>query len=341
MTKLLFNLWNDLDKFDLGDSNIRPGVYLGQKAAYLEKTGSAIFLRDEITFDCFRLQAEVAIPKQVGFIGLVFGAKDLHNYELVYLAPVEIQYDPIMNDSMTWQIYNGSLYQKPLPNTTGKWVEFSIEVQPNGVAVYMGENTSPQLIIPNLQHEGFVGKVGFWGYLPSYIRNLSVEEIQPTPIIKREKNLKQLITETFVTEWMVSMPYLKGEQPAAKNNWTKAFVEENGTLNINRIHKVEQGISVQTKSTFTIPEEKETFLTFGFSDHLRLWINEEEVYQGDWRWNPPGSDGRIRCDFAGIPVRWRAGLNTIRAEITHDEFFGWGLSMKTGLSDMSFITDES
>lgn len=83
------------------------------------------------------------------------------------------------------------------------------------------------------------------------------------------------------------------------------------------------------------PEEIETQLTFGFSDQLRLWVNEEEVYQGDWRWDPPGSDGRIRCNFANVRVRWRAGLNTIRAEVTNNEFFGWGLSLKTGLSNLS------
>lgn len=82
-------------------------------------------------------------------------------------------------------------------------------------------------------------------------------------------------------------------------------------------------------------------LTFGFSDHLRLWVNEVEVYRGDWMWNPPASDGRIRSDFASVPVRWRSGLNTIRAEVTNKELFGWGLSLKTGLSNMSYANSEN
>lgn len=340
MLKQLWNLSDDLEKFDLGNSNARPGVYQGQQALYLEKTGAPVLLRETLPFECFRLQAEVAIPEQVGFVGLVFGARDSQNFELVYLAPVEIQYDPIMNGSMTWQIYNGSSYQKPLPNMTGKWVKFSAEVQPTGAAVYLGEDTSPQLVIPNLQHGGSIGKIGVWGYLPSYIRNLSVEEIRPKPIMNSVRDLEQLAAETFVTEWMVSKPYLY-EQPIPENNWTKAIVEENGTLNINRIYTAERGISVQVKTMFNIPEAKETLVTFGFSDHLRLWVNEEEVYQGDWRWNPPASDGRIRSNVASVPVRWRVGLNTIRAEITHHEFFGWGFNIKTGLSGMSFILDEN
>lgn len=341
MTKLLWNLWDDLENFDLGNSNARPGVYLDKKALYLEKPGAAVLLRNEVPFECFRLQAEIAIPKEVGFIGLVFGARDLQNYELVYLAPTEIQYDPVMNGSMTWQIYNGPSYQKPLPDTTGKWTIFSVDVQPNGAAVYLGEDHSPQLIISNLQHGGSGGKIGFWGYLPTYIRNLSVAEINPTPIQKRRTNLKQLAAESFVTEWLVSKPYLLNEQPVVDEHWMKAVVEENGTLNINRIYKAEKGISVQAKSTFYIPEEKDTLLTFGFSDHLRLWVNEIEVYRGDWMWNPPASDGRIRSDFASVPVHWRSGLNTIRAEVTNKELFGWGLSLKTGLSNMSYAISEN
>lgn len=101
MNPLSFTLWNDLDRFEWGDYSVRAGSYKGRQAAYPEQAGSAVFLREDITFPCYRLQAEVAIPGEVGFVGLIFGAKDALNYELVYLAPVEIQYDPVMNGSMT------------------------------------------------------------------------------------------------------------------------------------------------------------------------------------------------------------------------------------------------
>jgi hypothetical protein len=328
MTKLSFNLSNDLDRFDFDTFNVRPEVYLGQRAAYLEN-GSVVLLREEISFSCFRLQAEVAIPGQDGFCGIVFGAKDSSNYELIYLSPNEIQYDPVMNGSNTWQIYHGNLYQKPIPNITGKWVKLAVEIQPNGAAVYVGEAAVPQMIIPNLQHGNPVGKVGFWGYLPSYIRNLSIEEIRPTNIDKRDIDLQRLSAETFVTEWLVS--------PTDTIHWTKAIVEENGTLNLNRIYTAEKDSSVIARSTFYIPEERETLITFGYSDRLHLRVNDVSVYQGNWLWDPPGSDGRIRSNFARVPVRWRAGINTIVAEITNSEPFGWGLCMKSGLSDMSFI----
>jgi hypothetical protein len=346
MSKLTWSLSDDLRHFDLDDSGASLGVWRDRKALYLEN-GSAVLLRDEFKLDCFRLQAEIAIPGSEGYIGLVFGARDSNNHELVYISPGidtglgEIQYDPVMNGSNTWQIYNGTLYQAPAPIISGEWVKFSIDVQSNNVAICVGENTAPQLVITNLQHERSTGRIGVWGYLPGYIRNLSVEEIQPKRIDNHTADLKQLTAETFVTEWIVSKPYLNGEQPCPVNTWLRAFVEENGTLNVNRLYRSAKGNCVQTKCMFYIPEGKETWLTLGFSDHLRLWINEEEIYQGEWKWSPPGSDGRIRNHFAGIAVHWQAGLNTIRAEIMDQEaIFGWGLSIKTGLPNLSFITDE-
>lgn len=277
MTDLSFTLWNDLDRFEWGDYSVRTGSYRGRQAAYLEQACSAVFLREDIPYPCYRLQAEVAIPGEVGFVGLIFGAKDVCNYELVYLAPVEIQYDPVMNGSMTWQIYNGPKYQKPLPNTTGKWVNFAVEVQPEGVKVYMGDESAPQLVIPNLKHGIPAGKIGFWGFAPCYIRNLVVEEIQPAPIPQSETDLNQLSADTFVTEWIVSA--LPG------SGWKRAVIEENGILNLNRCFTAKQMSVLQARSIFHLPKEAESYVTLGFSDQVRLWVNEEEIYQGTWCWN--------------------------------------------------------
>lgn len=327
MSTFSWNFRDDLHEFDRGESQASPGVWGDRDALYLEGMGAPVFLRQDVPYSCFRLQAEVAIPKQVGFVGLVFGARDSHNYELVYLAPEEIQYDPIMNGSMTWQIYNGPHYQKPLSYTTGEWKTLAVEVQANGAVVYLGEDPAPQLIIPNLQHGASLGKIGFWNYLPAYIRNLSVTEIAPTDVMPTKTDRQQLAAEGYLTEWLISKPYFTRDQSTVLTEWTGAVVEENGTLNFNRLFSAKPGMTVQAKSTITVPYETVTQLHFGFSDHLRLWVNEEEVHQGVWRWNPPASDGRIRSKHAQVSVRLRAGVNTIRAEIMNQELFGWGICM--------------
>ena len=219
---------------------------------------------------------------------------------------------------------------------TGVWHKLSLEVQPGRVRVFIGENAEPALVLTRLQHGGQrLGKVGVWSFLPSYIRNLLIEEIPPAPIEPEATDLSKLKSESFITEWRVSSSVI--QDGAKDQTWTKTFVEENGTLNINRIHQAQPGATVEVRSDFTIAEEQETVLTLGYSDSIRLWVNGKEVYQGDWLWNPPHHDGRIRPDFASVPIKWRKGANSIRAELSQRESFGWGLVVKSGLANMTFI----
>jgi hypothetical protein len=322
--------WNPADedgKFDLGDSGARPGQFLGTRALYMEKPGAAIWLREEIPFSSYRVEAEVAIPESVGFVGIAFGAKDEANYELIYLAPVEIQYDPVMNGSMTWQIYNGSRYQKPLPDTTGSWTKLIVDVHPEVAVVYLGDDPAPQLIVSNLQHkgEGRRGAIGLWNFLPAYVGRISVTEIEPIALEAHRPNLRELAEEGFVTEWLVSEPYPQNAEAGQASGWNAVEVEENGTLNLNRPYTSHPGLAVTAEAAVNVAEEGEFPIHFGFSDRLKLWINGEPVYEGSWRWQPPGSDGRITADLVTLPIRWRAGENRIRAELTCDETFGWGL----------------
>jgi len=231
MSNLTWDPVEESERFDFGDSGARPGQFLGRRALYVEKPGAAIWLREEIPFAQYRVEVEAAIPESVGFIGVSFGPKDESNYELIYLAPVEIQYDPVMNGSMTWQIYNGPRYQKPLANTTGSWTKLIVDVHPDVAVVYLGDDPSPQLIVSHLHHggEGRQGNVGVWNFLPAYIGRLTVKEIEPASIEARGTDLRKLAEEGFVTEWRVSEPYLPGQTPAS--NRLVATVEENGTLN--------------------------------------------------------------------------------------------------------------
>ncbi len=333
-----WNLGGDLKDFDLGKSDATKGVWLDSDALCFQGEHCfPVLLREALFMNSFRLDAEVACTPG-SFVGLVFGAVDESNFELVYVSAdnewdlPNLQYDPVMNGSSTWQIYHGPRYQALVRVPSEQWVKLSLKVQPDSVSIYVGESSEPNLVIPNLKHGRAVSdKIGVWGSSPSYVRNLTVEQIQ-TELINEEAAESIPQEGTLVTEWMVSK--------LPEHNWIKAHVEENGTLNLNRLYTSERGAVVQAKCSFNLSEEKETLLSFGFSDHLRLWVNEKEVYQGEWKWHSPGktADGRIRSDHANVSIRWQAGLNTIRAEvISEEEMYGWGLSVIVDLSDIFYI----
>ncbi|RKN71908.1 hypothetical protein [Paenibacillus ginsengarvi] len=352
MSATVWSLTTDLHEFELNESGAICSEWHGREALYMEnRLGHPVLLKNGPSCDRFRLKAEIACPSAPGFIGLVFGARDSRNYELIYVSPAsddypgEIQYDPIMNGSSTWQIYNGPKYQAPAPFQAGKWTKLCLDVGPREVSVKVGDVAEPQLVISKLQLGRCEGTIGVWSYLPGYIRYLSLEPLDSDGGEdgdggeSGDERLRCLAAETFITEWNVSAPYAAGSESAAdKGMPTRASVEENGTLNLNRLFASAQGMAVEASCTFAIAEERVTVLTCGFSDRLRLWVNGEEIYGGEWKWAPPGSDGRIRSDFAEARIRWQAGLNTIQAEIVSTEvIFGWGLAVKTGLVDMKLV----
>ncbi|WP_199617096.1 hypothetical protein [Paenibacillus alkalitolerans] len=347
MSKLQWNFIDDLHQFDLGKSGAELGVWRGCDALRFEGGHCyPVLLREPLTMDCFLLRAEIACTPE-SFAGLVFGAADSNNFELVYVSAdnewnlPNVQYDPVMNGSSTWQIYHGPRYQALAPVPSGEWVKLSLKVETNRVTVYIGEDAAPKLVIPNLMHGSVLGgKIGVWGSSSSYLRNLSVEKIEEpnSRLFENAPAPMQLADETLITEWMVSKPYNIKDGIVPGVPWIAAQVEENGTLNLNRLYTSAKGAAVQAKCSFYLSEEKESLLSFGFSDRLRLWVNETEFFKGEWKWHSSGkaTDGRIRFDHVSVPIRWQAGLNTIRAEIVSDEvMFGWGISVKTRLSGLT------
>ncbi|QHT63135.1 hypothetical protein GXP70_26345 [Paenibacillus lycopersici] len=333
MTRLQWNLGTDLTDFELGASGARAVDWNGSNALGFEGEHCVpVLLRDPLGMDSFLIEAEVACTAD-SFAGLVFGAADEKNFELVYVSASNewglpnLQYDPVMNGSSTWQIYHGPSYQAVAAVPPDQWVRIAVRVQPDSASIYVGGSSQPSLVIPNLLH-GRVsgGKVGLWGSAPSTIRNLVVAQIEPRPHTERTPDSVVRPAPSVVPAWMVSK--------LPDQTWIEAPVEINGTLNLNRLYTAEQGAVVQAKYSINLAERQETWLRLGFSDRIRLWVNDNEVYAGEWKWEAPGftMDGRIRADQIRVPVQWRAGSNTILAEVASIEgMYGWGLSVRMGL----------
>jgi hypothetical protein len=207
MTKLHWSLIADCADFDLGNSGARIGLWRESEALCFE--GSHCFpvlLREPLSSDSFIVQAEVACTPE-SFVGLAFGVIDSDNYELVYVSAdnewdlPNLQYDPIMNGSSTWQIYHGPRYQALASIPSGEWVKFTIKVQPHCVSVYIGEGSEPNLVISSLMLESASDmRIGVWGSSASYLRNLSVEQIESAPSIQLTSRSNQLVDESLITE---------------------------------------------------------------------------------------------------------------------------------------------
>lgn len=146
MYKFQWNLCDDLNDFDLGKSGANKGVWLDSVALCFEGEHCfPVLIRESLSMESFLLEAEVACTPG-SFVGFVFGATDTENFELVYVSAdndwnlPNLQYDPVMNGSSTWQIYHGPRYQALVSVPPEQWVKlFSEEVMFGwGLAVKTG-----------------------------------------------------------------------------------------------------------------------------------------------------------------------------------------------------------
>lgn len=83
-------------------------------------------------------------------------------------------------------------------------------------------------------------------------------------------------------------------------------VEKNGVLNFNRRFSVRVPNPVAyARAEFHAETSCQADVSLGFSDRVRVLVNGTEVYQGEWCWGPPETDGRIRPGQATLKVPLR------------------------------------
>ncbi|MCL5066162.1 MAG: hypothetical protein M1600_14025 [Firmicutes bacterium] len=111
-------------------------------------------------------------------------------------------------------------------------------------------------------------------------------------------------------------------KPKDDERWRAVRVEENGVVNLNALYPLsQQSVWVRTQITGRGCEEN-IHLMLGFSDQMTLWLNHQLVFEGQWLFNPPDEDGRVRVDSQRIPVRIGPGLDTILAKMFLQESYG-------------------
>lgn len=318
---MMWTFADDLTEWEIPDGVAEPGAWQGRPALRFTGVPRPVLLASPTASTAFTLEAEVSTGENPAFIGLIFGAQDAENYELVYLhpgdenSPASVQYDPVMRGSNTWQIYQGPRYiSEAVPVPLGGWVRLRLDVRPEGVAITVGAAPAPQLVVAPLMNGTPAGRIGLWCYgAPCYVASVTMTPaegafpaVEPPPL-----------PAGTLTEWLV--------------DGKPVTVEVNGTLNFNRLFKATEAGSVARAAAIIDRSSVagEATLTFGFSDRLRLLVNGQECYQGEWRWQPPDSDGRIRPGHASVRVPLRQGPNRIEAEVsTAEPHFGWGLTMR-------------
>jgi hypothetical protein len=135
----------DSPRWDL-EGQAKPADYQGRPSLFLD--GGAAVLKDFEMRDGV-VDVDVATPASRGFFGIQFRiSDDGNNGEWVYLRqhksglPDAIQYTPVLNTGLNWQIYNGAGFTGAVDIPIDVWFHVRLEVTGAHAKFYVKARTS-------------------------------------------------------------------------------------------------------------------------------------------------------------------------------------------------------
>ena len=331
----------------------RTAEYQGRKCLFLD--GGAAVLNDFEMRDGV-VDVDVATPASRGFFGIQFRiAEDGANAEWVYLRqhksslPDALQYTPVLNTGLNWQIYNGPGFTGAVDIPRDVWFHLRLEVVGAHAKLYVKDPDEPVLVMNDLKsgvQKGQVALAVLTG--ATYFSNF---EIRSTPDAAWERHLPAMPPGTL-TRWSLSPSYDALERnlerpltPAESDaiSWQEVETEPPGFVVINRYRdsphpkvsfandfskrlEPQPGMKVVYART-SIHSERDQVkkLAIGYSDDVSLFLNGKILFRGRSAQNfrDPAFLGIVNPENDAVYLPLKKGNNEL-VLVVSELGGGWG-----------------
>ena len=342
----------DSPRWDL-EGQAKPADYLGRKCLSLD--GGAALLKDFDMRDGV-IDVDVATPAIRGFFGIQFRiAGDGANAEWVYLRqhksglPDALQYTPVLNTGLNWQIYNGPGFTGAVDIPKDVWFHVRLEVAGAQAKFYVKDMETPALVMNDLKsgiQKGQVALAVLTG--ATYFSNF---EIRTTPDAVWERHLPMMPSGTL-TKWSLSPSYDALErnlerplQPAESDGirWQDVDAEPPGFVIIYRFREAphprvsfandfskrlepQPGMKVVYART-NIDSDRDQIkkLYVGYSDDISVFLNGRILFRGRSAQNfrDPGFLGIVNPENDAVFLPLKKGSNELMLAVS-ELGGGWG-----------------
>jgi hypothetical protein len=331
----------------------RAGVtdYLGRRCIMLD--GGAATVKDLDLRDG-TLDMDVATPAKRGFFGVQFRADSL-NAEYVYLRqhksglPDAMQYTPVFNTGLNWQLYSGPGFTGAVDIPRDSWFHLRLAVAGATARLYVGDTTKPALDMPDLKSGLEHGQVALASLIGATC--FANVEVHPTPDAPWERHLPPMPPGTLV-RWSLSPAYdaleRDPERPlsaaeAAKITWQTVEAEPPGIVPIYRYRMAPHPrVTFQTDWSTRLEPQPGTGLIYarttiqadrsavrklylGYSDEVSVFLNGRILYRGRsaQSFRDPGFLGIVSADDDALYLPLRKGANELVLALS-ELGGGWG-----------------
>jgi hypothetical protein len=283
-----------------------------------------------------------AFPDARAFVGATWRVQDAYNREEFYIRPHQSgnpdanQYTPVFNGLSAWQLYHGEGYGIPVAYEFDTWFPVKIVVAGDEAEVYIDDLETPALFVDDLKRETAPGAVGL--AVPNFGAARYAEfrfEAVDKPELKGRVERTRTAPAGTVMEWQVSNPFaeqtLEGSPeltPSLKDGlaWTSLQSEPTGLANLSRVSVLtREANTVFARLTVISDRAQSKTLEFGYSDRLRLFLNDRLLYTGNngYRSRDYRYLGTIGY-FDAVTVSLDKGKNEFWFAVS-ESFGGWGV----------------
>jgi len=333
------------------EGQAKAAEYQGRKCLFLD--GGAATLKDFEIRDGV-VDVDVATPASRGFFGIQFRI-DGNNAEWVYLRqhksgyPDAMQYTPVLNTGLNWQIYNGPGFTGALDIPKDVWFHLRFEVMGAQAKLYVKDMDKPALVMNDLKsgvQRGQVALAVLTG--ATYFSNF---EIRATPDAAWERHLPPMPQGTL-TKWKLSPAYdalarnLEVALTPAESNaisWQDVEAEPPGFVVIYRYREAphprvsfandfskrlepQPGMKVvYARTSIDSDRDQVKKLYIGYSDDVSLFLNGKILFRGRSAQNfrDPGFLGIVNPENDAVYLPLKKGSNELMLAVS-ELGGGWG-----------------
>ncbi|MEK7727469.1 MAG: hypothetical protein AAB354_03595 [candidate division KSB1 bacterium] len=326
-----------------------------QSRACIFLNGGAAVLQDFEMRDAV-IDVDIATPASRGFFGIQFRiANDGVNAEWVYLRqhksgmPDALQYTPVLNTGLNWQIYNGPGFTGAVDIPKDEWFHLRLEVAGAQAQLYVKDMTKPVLVMHDLKSGAQRGQVALAVLTgATYFSNF---EIRTTPAAVWERRLPPMPPGTL-TAWRLSPAYdalarnLERALTAAEADtmrWQNVEAEPPGMVTLYRYREAphprvsfandfakrlepQPGMKVVYARTSINAERAHVQkLYLGYSDEVSVFLNGKILFRGRSAQNfrDPGFLGIMNVENDAVYLPLQKGPNELLLALS-ELGGGWG-----------------
>jgi hypothetical protein len=325
--------------------------YLGRRCLMLDGGGATA---NDVVFRDGVIDVDVATPAKRGFFGLQFRI-DSVNSEFIYLRqhksglPDAMQYTPVLNTGLNWQLYSGPGFIGPLDIPRDTWFHLRLEVTGAQARLFVEDMEKPALVMPDLKSGVRQGQVALADLIgATCFANI---EIRPTSDAPWKRQPPPMPPGTL-TRWSLSPAYEASERDlerplsaaeTAGIAWQDVEAEPPGVVTIYRYREAphprvtfqgdfskrlepQPGMKViYARTAIASDRDQVKKLSLGYSDDVSVFLNGRILYRGRsaQAFRDPGFLGIVDAEDDALYLPLKKGRNELVLALS-ELGGGWG-----------------